>query len=155
MLQASASLPGSKGSQHVVMTVSRCGNNYRLNGVDYANNAFYEGFFYQPEIVELIKSANIGATSRTAIKLWHYENIARVLLSNVSAISKIPSATHDLGKMRENKRCSNFSLVLRRGGSTSMKSLVSPPLRGPERQVKETLESGLYSLIEQANLKFN
>lgn len=142
----------------VVITVSRCGNNYRLNGVDYVNDYLYEGFFYQQEIVDLLENTQNDNTnneniesSTKRIKIWHYESVASLIIANIGVTKMIPIAPSDLergGKGKGGKKKSHFAFFLKNEKSSSsvsgrgVQAGVPVPLQVRDR----TLRDGKYLL---------
>ncbi|RYH26386.1 hypothetical protein EON65_14665 [archaeon] len=115
-------IPGGKvisiGDRMVCMKIYRCGNNYRMQGMDMVRCVEYTGHVYQNELGSLIEEYNDkphespkqqhrghGRSSSTSshmygqnqkLRIWQYEKITAYILYHLALIPRIYAATNQL-----------------------------------------------------------
>lgn len=112
-------IPGGKvisiGDRKVYMKIFRCGNNYRMQGVDMIRSVEYSGHVYQDELGNLIEEYNEKphdshkpvhnnrSTSATStygsnqnLRIWQYEKITAYILHHLALIPRIFAASNQL-----------------------------------------------------------
>ena len=88
----------------LMVVIYRCGLNYKIVGHDIMGGSQYQGFMYEPEIVQLIEDHNgqfpgtSWAMQQARIKPWQHVRVADMLLQIISLTTNVTPITRDLGK---------------------------------------------------------
>ena len=79
----------------LMVVIYRCGLNYKIVGHDIMGGSQYQGFMYEPEIVQLIEDHNgqfpgtSWAMQQARIKPWQHVRVADMLLQIISLTTNV------------------------------------------------------------------